>query len=125
MSDKSYFYRNVIFSKQGKTISIIDIHNPESNKEELDPWFSMVLQLADGQHTIEQMKQFMATQYNGMPPHNLNDTIDSVVKRMEESRLIMLTEKPTDLPYYMSMPYEMLDVKKAKAELAKDRVNLN
>lgn len=125
MDQKQYFYRNVIFSKQGKTISIIDIDHPKNDKEELDPWFGMVLQLADGQHTVEQLFQFMATQYNGMPPHNLEQTLTSVVERMAETRLIMLTEKATDLPYYLSMPYELLNIEKAKKELAKDRVDLN
>jgi hypothetical protein len=125
MNTKQYFYRNVIFSKQGKTISIVDINNPKNDKEELDPWFAMVLQLADGQHTVEQLMQFMATQYNGMPPENLTKTLESVIERMADTRLIMLTEKPTELPYYLSMPYELLDVEKAKAALAKDRINLN
>lgn len=125
MNTAQYFYRNVIFSKQGKTIAIVDIHNPKNDREELDPWFGMVIQLADGQHTIEQLCQFMVTQYNGMPPENLEQTLHSVVERMAQNRIIMLTEKPTELPYYLSMPYEMLDIKKAKAELAKDSVNLN
>ena len=124
MDKTQYFYRNVIFSKQGKTIAILDIHNPEANKEELDPWFAMVLQLADGQHTLDQLFQFMATQYNGMPPENLEDTLMSVVERMFKSRLIMLTKEQTNLPYYLSMPYELLDVEKAKKELAADNVNL-
>lgn len=125
MDTKQYFYRNIIFSKQGKVISAVDIHNPENDREELDPWFGMVLQLADGQHTVEQLLQFMTTQYNGSPPPNLNETLISVVERMAESRLIMLTEKATELPYYLSMPLELLDIEKAKKELAKDRIDLN
>jgi len=125
MNIKQYFYRNVIFSKQGKTIALIDIHNPKNDREELDPWFAMVLQLADGQHTIEQLMQFMATQYNGMPPENLKQTLESVVQRMADNRMIMLTEKATELPYYLSMPYELLDLEKAKKEIAQDRVDLN
>jgi hypothetical protein len=125
MNTKQYFYRNVIFSKQGKTISIIDIYNPNNDREELDPWFGMVLQLADGQHTIDQLLQFMTTQYNGMPPENLGETIHSVVQRLTDNKLIVLTEKPTELPYYLSLPYEMLDIEKAKKELSKDKIHLN
>lgn len=125
MNTKQFFYRNVIFSKQGKTISLIDIHNPENEKEELEPWFGMVFQLADGQHTIEQMVQYMSTQYNGNPPENLADTITSVVQRLVETKLIILTEKATQLPYYLSMPYELLDLEKAKKLLKKDRFNIN
>ena len=103
----------------------MDIHNPKNDKEELDPWFAMVLQLADGQHTIDQLCKFMATQYNGIPPENLEQTLHSVVERMVDTRLIMLTEKATELPYYLSMPYELLDIDKAKKLLAEDRVDLN
>ena len=122
MDKNKYFYRNVIFSKQDKTISIIDMDKP-SKKEELDPWFGMVIQLADGQHTLEQLHQFMATQYNGNPPPNLSETLESVCERMIDSKLIVLTKEATPLPYYMSMPYEMLNVEKAKALLEKDRLD--
>lgn len=125
MDTKQFFYRNVIFSKQGKTIALIDIHNPEKEKEALDPWFAMVFQLADGQHTLEQLYQYIASQYNGNTPPNLSDTLKSVVDRMTESKLIMLTKEATQLPYYLSMPYEMLDIEKAKKLLKRDRINLN
>ncbi len=125
MNTAQYFYRNTIFSKQGKTISIIDFHNPEGTREELDPWFAMVLQLADGQHTVHQMIEFMGRQYNGAPPENLTQTLISVVERMIEAKFIMLTEKATTLPYYLTMPYELLDLEKAKKELSKDRRHLN
>jgi hypothetical protein len=125
METSHYFYRNVIFSKQGKTISLIDIYHPKSERKELDSWFGMILQLADGQHTVEQMIQFMGGQYNGIPPKNLRNTLVSVVDRMVKAKLIMLTEEPTDLPYYLSMPYEMLDIDKAKKKIAQDRVDIN
>jgi len=125
MNTAQFFYRNVIFSKQGKTISIIDIFNPDAPKEALEPWFGMVLQLADGQHSIDQLIEFMGNQYNGNPPENLKDTIESVIQRLVEAKFIMLTEKPTELPYYLSMPYELLDLDKAKIELANDRKTLN
>ena len=59
------------------------------------------------------------------PPENLEDTLISVVDRMVKSKLIMLTKEKTNLPYYLSMPYELLDIEKAKKLLAKDRVDLN
>jgi hypothetical protein len=125
MNTEHYFYRNVIFSKQEKIISIVDIDNPNNEREELDPWFAMVFQLADGQHTIAQLLEYMATLYNGNPPPSLEETVHSVVERLAETRMIMLTEKKTDLPYYLSMPYELLDIEKAKKEIEKDRINLN
>ena len=124
MNSSHYFYRNIIFSKKGQQISLIDINNPD-DQEALDPWFGMVIQLADGQHTIEQFYMFMNSQYNGNTPPNLEDTLKSVIKRLIESKFIILTEKKTDLPYYLSMPYEMLDLDKAKELLAKDKENIN
>jgi len=121
MDKSQYFYRNVIFSKKGKTISLVDIDNPRNAREPLDPWLAMVMQLADGQHTIEQLQEYMASHYNGMPPHNLIETLHSVVERLVKLQFIVLTEKTTELPYYLSMPYEMLDIVKAKVELEKDR----
>lgn len=125
MDTSQYFYRNTIFSKQGKSISLIDIDNPDKKQQELEPWFGIVFQLADGQHTLEQLYQYIAMQYNGDTPQNLSDTLKSVVERMIEGKLIVLTKQVTELPYYLSMPYELLDIKKAKKELAKDKINLN
>lgn len=125
MDTSQFFYRNAIFSKQGKSIYLIDFEHPDTKKQELEPWFALVFQLADGQHTLEQLYQYIASQYNGNVPHNLSDTLKSVVERMVEGKLIVFTKKATVLPYYLSMPYELLDIDKAKKELAKDRSNLN
>lgn len=125
MDTSQYFYRNALFSKQGKSIYLIDIEHPEKKQQELEPWFGIVFQLADGQHTLEQLYQYLAMQYNGEAPQNLSDTLKSVVDRMIEGKLIVLTKQVTELPYYLSMPYEMLDIDKAKKELAKDKFNLN
>ncbi len=125
MDTSQYLYRNVIFSKKGKTISLIDIDKPEIQGQELEPWFGVVLQLADGKHSIEDLFNFLSGQYNGNAPSNLKETVLSVVERLAESKLIVLTEKPTELPYYLSAPYEFLDVEKAKNLLKKHRTNVN
>ena len=125
MVTSQYFYRNVIFSKQGDTISLVDLHQPERNKEKLDSWFGIVLQLADGQHTLDQLHNYISTLYNGAPPDNLQKTLHSVVQLMSNSMLIVLTDKKTELPYYLSMPYEMLDVEKAKKLLKEDENKFN
>ena len=125
MDTSQYFYRNVIFSKQGDTISLIDIHQPKSNTEKLGSWFGIVLQLADGQHSIDQLYHYVSTLYNGVPPENLQKTLHSVVQLMTNSKLIVLTEEKTELPYYLSMPYEMLDIEKAKKLLKEDEDKFN
>ena len=125
MDTTQYLYRNVIFSKKGKTISLIDIDKPEIQGQELEPWFGVVLQLADGKHSVEDLFNFLSGQYSGNAPSNLKETVLSVVERLAESKLIVLTEKPTELPYYLSAPYEFLDIEKAKNLLKKHRANVN
>ncbi len=124
MDTAKYFYRNVIFSKSENQISLIDIYNPDNEKQELEPWFGIVLQLADGQHTIEELFNLLSNKYKGTPPANLKETIHSVVERLAEANFIVLTEEKTELPYYLSMSYEYLDIEKAKKLLIDDRTQL-
>jgi hypothetical protein len=125
MDPSHYFYRNVVFSKQGKTISLVDIENPKVKGEVLESWFGAVLQLADGQHTVDQLLEYLSAQYNGSPPSNLKETVHSVVERLAESKFIVLIDKPVKLPYYLSAPVELLDLEKAKELMLKHRAKLN
>ncbi len=121
MDTTKYFYRNVIFSKKENQISLIDINNPDNERQTLEPWFGVVLQLADGQHTIDELYSLLSNKYKGASPANLKETIHSVIERLAKSNLIMLTDKVTELPYYLSRPYEYLDIEKAKKLLKEDR----
>jgi hypothetical protein len=121
MDTSKYFYRNVIFSKKLNQISLIDIYNPETKKQVLEPWFGVVLQLADGQHTIDELFSLLSSKYKDTPPTNLEKTIHSIIERLAKSNFIILTDKATELPYYLSRPYEYLDTEKAKKLLKKDR----
>jgi hypothetical protein len=120
MDTAQYFYRNSIYSKINEKVSIIDFGNPEKNRQELEPWFTTIFLLADGQHTLDELYLNLAQKYSNSPPENLLKTIHSVVERLEGARLIVLTEKKTDLPYYLSMPYEEMDLEKAKKLIAED-----
>ena len=71
-------------------------------------------------HTIDQLFQFLSTQYKEAPPANLEQTIHSVIERLADARFIVLTKEPTELPYYLSLPYEQLDIEKAMNLLAQD-----
>ncbi len=121
MDTSKYFYRNVIFSKKENQISLIDINNPDNERQTLEPWFGVVLQLADGQHTIDELYSLLSNKYKEASPANLKETIHSVIERLAKSNLIMLTDKVTELPYYLSRPYEYLDIEKAKKLLKEDR----
>jgi len=114
MDASQYFYRNVMFSKQGNEISLVDIFNPKNDEKVLEMWFGLVLQLADGQHTVNELLDFIGKQYKGDPPENLGQTLHSVVSRLESLQFIVLTKEATELPYYLSKPVELLDIEKAK-----------
>jgi len=119
--DKSqYFYRNVVISKQGDKISIVDINDPEKEALTFEPWLGMVVAMADGQHTIEQLIDTLQRQYNGSPPAELERTIESVIDRLTETETIMLTDEPVDMPYYLSLPAEQLNLEKARQMMAED-----
>lgn len=125
MDTAQFFYRNVIFSKSNNQVYLIDLFNPEEKKTALEGWFGLILILADGQHTIEELVELLSTKYAGAPPPNLRETILSVLERMAESKLVMFTDIKTELPYYLSLPYEQLDVEKAKKLFTEDRANIN
>ncbi|HQW54767.1 MAG TPA: hypothetical protein PK076_01500 [Saprospiraceae bacterium] len=122
MDTTQYFYRNVILSMVGNTLSLIDIYNPDQKRETLEPWLGLVLQYADGQSTIETLYQNLTARYNGSPPANLRATILSVISRLVDLQFVVLTKEATDLPYYLSLPYEQLDLEKAKKLLNEDKV---
>ena len=51
--DKSrYFFRTVVYAKRGKQVTLVDLNNPREDTPVLDPWLSLVINLADGRHTI-------------------------------------------------------------------------
>lgn len=121
MDATQYFYRNVMFSKQGDEISLVDIYNPKNEEKVLEKWFGLVLQLADGQHTINELLDFISKQYKGNPPDSLGPTIHSVVERLVNLQFIILTKETTELPYYLSRPVELLDIEKAKKLMEEDK----
>lgn len=106
----------------GNTLSLIDIYNLDQKRETLEPWLGLVLQYADGQSTIETLYQNLTARYNGSPPANLRATILSVISRLVDLQFVVLTKEATDLPYYLSLPYEQLDLEKAKKLLNEDKV---
>lgn len=121
MEATKYFYRNVIFSKKGDKIALIDLDNPDKIGKPLDRWLGLVLQLADGQHTVKELVPFLAQRYFEGSPDNLEKTIYSTVERLEFMQFIVLTDEKTVLPYYLSLPYEQLDIEKAKKLIEEDK----
>lgn len=105
MDHTHYFKRNTVYKVEGDTISLVDVHD-NNTITPLDPWMGAVIALADGQHTIRQLMEYMAGQYPNDVPDNLAETIESVIKRLTDTEVLELTPQPTTLPYYLSMPMD-------------------
>ncbi|MEH6580216.1 MAG: hypothetical protein V7731_24450 [Amphritea sp.] len=119
MDKNQYFYRNVIFTRKDNCISLVDIHNPEHTTQ-IEDWLGIVISLADGQHTLQQLIDYMANQYPASAPADLEKTIESVIERLEEGAMVKFTHEPVELPYYLSEPIERLDIEKAKQKMHDD-----
>jgi hypothetical protein len=120
LDTSQYFYRTVIFSKQGEKISLVDIHDPEKEALAFEPWLGVVVSLADGQHTIRELIDGIASRYDGEPPGDLQRTLESAIERLTETEVIKLNDEPVELPYYLSLPVERMNLEQAKQSMADD-----
>lgn len=123
MSNNQYFYRCAVFTRQNNEIALADINNPDQVMP-LESWMGVVISLADGQHTVAELIDYMAKQYTQAPAH-LAKTLLSVIERMEEGNLLQLCDDPAELPYYLANPIEDLDIEKAKMLIAEDGYGLH
>lgn len=105
MDKSSYFYRTLVYKKEDDKILLIDKEKLDKTIP-LDPWLGLVVSLADGQHTIEQLTEHIKNQYKDAPPINLKETVESVLERLIESKAIALSDSPYKLPYYLAVPQE-------------------
>jgi hypothetical protein len=121
MDNSQFFYRNVIFTRSNDQISLVDINYPDKVMP-LDKWLGTVVSLADGQHTVQQLIDYLSKQYP-VAPENLEETLHSVIKRLEEDSIIQLSKRFVSLPYYLILPLEELDIEKAKKMIAEDGYN--
>ncbi|MBQ0756411.1 MAG: hypothetical protein KBT66_00130 [Amphritea sp.] len=119
METNKYFYRNVIFTRKGGRIALVNIHNP-THTTDIEDWLGIVVSLADGQHTLQQLIDYMTVQYPASAPTELVKTIESVIDRLIEGKMIQLTDESVELPYYLSDPIEKLDLEKARKAMHED-----
>lgn len=108
MQLSNYFYRTLIYSESNGQVHVYEKLPPHSPIP-LDPWLGRVILLADGQHTLQEMIDYIASQYQGNIPDNYLKTIGSVIERLLESEAIALSETPCTLPYHLAMPKEQQD----------------
>lgn len=117
--DKSqFFYRTVVFTRKAGIVALADIENPQESTE-LEEWFGVVISLADGKHTLEELTTFMRQQYQQIPT-SLTDTLESVIERLLEGNMLKLSDKAVDLPYYLAAPIEQLEIEKAQKLIKED-----
>ena len=90
----------------------------------IEDWMGTVLSLAAGTHTISQLISFMSSRYQ-QAPVNLQETITSVLERLQERKLAQLSDKAVELPYYLASPVEKLDIDKDKELIKQDGYNLH
>ncbi|WP_275100221.1 hypothetical protein [Sedimenticola hydrogenitrophicus] len=108
MELSNYFYRTLIYSEVKGQVHVYEKLPPHSLIP-LDPWLGRVMQLADGQHTLQEMIDYVASQYQGDIPENYLKTIGSVIERLIETEAVALSQTPYTLPYHLAMPKEHQD----------------
>lgn len=118
MDKTQFFYRTAIFTRKAGKVALADINNP-ADTTELQEWLGIVVSLADGQHSIQDLIDYMLSQYQ-QPPERLEETLDSVIERLLEGKMIQLSDKSVELPYYLASPIEQLDIEKAKKLMKED-----
>lgn len=118
MNNSQYFYRTVVYTRKNNEIGLVDINQPD-NVTPLDEWLGLVVSLADGAHSIQELLDYISNRYPTAPA-NLEATLHSVIERLQEGDLIKLSETPVTLPYYLAEPIEALDLEKARKLIAAD-----
>lgn len=116
MELNDYFYRTLVYSEDRGEVQVYE-KVPPYNPIPLEPWLGLVIQLADGQHTLQELIDYVASRYQGNVPENYLKTIGSVIERLLESEAIALSNIPHTLPYHLSMPKEHQDQKLAEKSM--------
>ena len=118
MDTTQYFYRTVVFTRKAGIVALANINNPQESTK-LEEWFGVVISLADGKHTLQELTDFMAKQYP-QKPTSLDDTLESVIERLLEGNMLKLSKKAVELPYYLAAPIEQLNIDKAQKLIIED-----
>ncbi|MEH6616788.1 MAG: hypothetical protein V7699_03020 [Porticoccus sp.] len=111
MDNTQFFYRTAIFTRKDNQVALADIYQPETSSP-LDEWMGIVVSLADGKHTIQELVDYMSSRYQ-QAPAKLVETLHSVIERLIEGKIIQLSEDAVELPYYLASPIEELNIEKA------------
>ena len=91
-------------------MSLVDIFDPKKEALDFEPWLGIIVSLADGKHTIQELVDYLVSHYQGTPPSNLADTLESAINRLIETEMIKLSEGAIELPYYLAVPANVMDI---------------
>lgn len=120
MSDigTKYFSRTARFDRMGGKIVAVDPNAPRMIT--MDPWPELVFTMADGQHTVAQLRMQLAAQYEKGAPSGLDGQIDSIVRDLDRERLIRLHNDPAELPFYLAKPVAEQNPDEARKAMQRD-----
>ena len=119
MDKSKYFYRILLYTIKNDEVMLVDKEDHEKTIP-LEPWLGMVISLADGKHTIAELLDHLESGYKGLPPADLEKTLESIIDRLINSQALQLADEAVTLPYYLSMPKEDLDLEKANKLMLED-----
>ena len=119
MDKAKYFYRILLYTIDNGQVALVDKHDHDKTIP-LDPWLGLVISLADGKHTIAELLDHVESSYKGIPPADLEKTLESVIDRLVNSQALQLTDEAVTLPYYLTLPKEVLDAEKANKLMVED-----
>lgn len=113
-----YFSRAARFDRVGDKIVAVDPNAPRMIT--MDPWPELVFQMADGQHTVDQLRADLVSKYDKGAPAGLNEQVASIVRDLERERLIRLHAQPTTLQFYLAKPVAEQDPEEARKAMERD-----
>lgn len=119
MDKAKYFYRILLYTLVDGQVALVDKHDHDKTIP-LDPWLGLVISLADGKHTIAELIDHVESSYKGIPPADLEKTLQSVIDRLVNSQALQFADKSFTLPYYLTLPKELLDAEKANKLMVED-----
>ena len=113
-----YFSRTARFDRMGDKIVAVDPNAPRMIT--MDPWPELVFQMADGQHTVAQLRAYLASQYEKGAPPGLDEQVSTIVRDLERERLIRLHSEPVTLPFYLAKPVAEQNPEEARKAMERD-----
>ena len=113
-----YFSRAARFDWMSEQVVAIDPNAPRIIT--MDPWPELVFQMADGQHTVDQLRAYLSAEYEKGAPSGLNEQVISIVRELERERLIRLHGAPVALPFYLEKPVAEQDTVEARKAMERD-----